>query len=239
MRGITKVVKTDYYWDTLEEFRTTPYYEQLLSGIATCVANKVNDRNHQGNKDTPFSAEKALKGIWHCRLTQSPLKLLFYSIEGDTINLLKIGNHDDYGYSGKRVNGAAERLADNVRKALARGHVAFADWKTFRWSDPARIAVHPELPMMSSKSLRRLDAELRDEFDTMAMLSRKHGGQVADVPVEEAIAWLSSIEAARERLRGVIESRHVHERIYKVATDARYAMSEPPAAEPEGYTMRM
>lgn len=237
MRGITTVVKTDLYWETLGELRNTPYYGQLVESIGTCIRNKMNDRQHKGGNDTPFSAEKALKGLWHCRLAQSPLKILFYSVEGDTLNLCKVGDHDDYGWKGKNSK-ASDRLAERIGNALRRGNVPYADWQTFRWSHPDRIAGHPDLPMMSGNALRRLDKTLFDELEGLDILARKYGGDVNAVPVDVAVEWLGAIESCRDRLADTIDARVFLERKFKDGSDAAFSMTEPPRERLEAYGMR-
>jgi mRNA-degrading endonuclease YafQ of YafQ-DinJ toxin-antitoxin module len=226
MRGITKVVQTDLYLDSLDELRGTPYYEQLCGSIQTCITNKIGDVGHVGNNDRPFSAQKELRGIWHCHLVKSPLKILFYTVSGDVLTLCKVGDHDDYGWKGKN-SGAAERLVHRIANAVARGNVPYADWEGFRWRRPSAVIGHRDVALMSRQALDRIDGSLVSEFESLAILTRRHGGDPSKVSVDAAIAWMTEIEDARQWLGDIMESRLVLEKAFRNGRDAVFAMSEP------------
>lgn len=238
MRGITKVVQTDLYLDTLGDLRGTPYYEQLCSSIQTCITNKINDGGHVGNNDRPFSAQKELRGIWHCHLVKSPLKILFYTVSGDVLTLCKVGDHDDYGWKGKN-SGAADRLVHRIANAVARGNVAYADWEGFRWQRPSDIIGHRDIALMSRQAIDRIDASLVREFDGLTILARRHGGDASKVSVDAAIDWMTEIENARQWLGDIMESRLVLEKAFRNGRDAAFAMSEPPREQISQIARRM
>ncbi len=238
MRGITKVVLTDLFWETLGELRGTACYEQAVSNVKICIAYKMRDRGHMSNHDTPFSGQKELRGIWHCHIVKDPFKVLFYTVEDDTLNLCKVGDHSDYGWKGKNSK-SAQRLALSVSNAIRRGNIPFSDWKPFRWTDPAAVAVHTDVAMMSRQSLDRLDQELLHEFESLALLSRRYGGDPARVPLDAAIKWLSEIEQARDALQEVMSTRHVLQRAFAAGRDIAFALSEPTVDEVAGLAMRL
>jgi hypothetical protein len=226
MAGITRVVITDLYWDTLSELRGTPCYDQALASIKTCIANKMVNRNHQSGNDTPFSAQKELKGIWHCRIVNSPLKILFYKVEGETLSLCKVGTHDDYGWKGKNSK-AAERLQQRIAHSIGRGNVAFANWTCFRWNDPRTVIGHPDVALLSKSALRELDDALFAEYQNLTLLARKHGGDLSKVSTDQAVEWMSHIETARAYVADVMTRRPALERLYREANLAAYTFKEP------------
>nr|WP_250808608.1 hypothetical protein [Neorhizobium tomejilense] len=226
MRGITNVIQTDLFWDSLGDLRGTPYYAQAIANIMTCINNKMTNRDHVGGNDRPFSAQKELRGIWHAHILKSPLKVFFYTIEGDTLTMAKVGDHDDYGWKGKN-SGAAERLALRIANAARRGHVPYADWEAFRWNTPSTVLSHPDIALMSRQSLDRLDSALSEEGNSLELLSRSYGGDVSRIPVDDAIEWISEIENARERLAEIMAARHTLNRAFKNGRHAAFALSEP------------
>lgn len=225
MQGVKRVLYTDLYWDSLAEFRNTPHYRQIHENIATCIVNKIRDRNFWSPTDEMFSAQKELKGIWHARVLGMPLRLLFYKIEGDTLQFGNIGTHDDYGWKGKNSK-AAERLVERFRHAIARGHVAFPDWEPVRWSDPAQLVDHPDLAVMSVKSLRALYRQLSEEYETLALFKRKHGERAVD-DLGLAFSWIETISQVRDGVERLVASRPFFEKTFRDATMADCAMMVP------------
>jgi len=225
MAGIASVLITDLFWETLGQIRGTPYYEPAVEKIRTCIANKMANREHVGGGDSPFTAEKALRGMWHCRICQSPLTILFYRIEGDTMLLGKVGDHGDYGWKGKNSK-ASERLAERIANAVARGHSPFPGWDAPRWSDPKQVSLHPDVPLLSRAAMERLDESLSSEFESLSLFQKRHG-TLETANEEDVYDWLEHIEAARSRLHGLIEARLAEERSFRRSTPAAMVLMRP------------
>ncbi|MCS4088727.1 hypothetical protein [Rhizobium sp. BK176] len=234
MQGVKRVLYTDLYWDSLAEFRNTPYYRQIHENIIACVANKVRDRNFWSPTDEMFSAQKELKGIWHARILGVPLRLLFYKIEGDTLYFGSIGTHADYGWKGKNSK-AAERLVERFRHSISRGHVPFPDWDPFRWNDPATLVDHPEMAVLSSKSLRVLYGQLSEEYETLTLFKRKHGERAVE-DLELAVSWIETISQARDQVERLVASREMFEKAFRDTTMADCAMVIPSPEVASRYT---
>jgi hypothetical protein len=225
MQGIKRVLYTDLYWESLSEFRNTPYYRQVHANVRACIANKLADRNFKSATDEPFCAQKELKGIWHARVLGSPLRLLFYTIDGDTLQIGKVGTHDDYGWKGKNSK-AAERLVERIRNSIAKGHVAFPTWEPSRWSDPGQLIDHPDLTIMSFESLAKLDQQLLSEYETLILFKRKHGERALE-DVEMAVAWMEKIGDVRTQIEHVLRARPMLDKRLKDSTPADYALIVP------------
>jgi hypothetical protein len=233
MQGLSRIAYTDLFWETLGDIRGTPYFRQACDSIRACALNKMANRNFSSATDEPFSAQKELKGIWHARIVSSPLRLLFYTIEGDTLRMGCVGTHDDYGWKGKN-SGAAQRLVDRISNSMRKGHVPFSDWDPPRWSDPSQLLHHHDLPLLGRKALLKLNDQLRDEYETFSLYERRHG-KAALANDDLAYEWITKIEQARERLGEIITSRPYLERDFKNATPVHFAMIEPPAKNATGY----
>lgn len=227
MQSIKRVLYTDLYWESLSEFRNTPYYRQVRANVRACIENKLADRNFKSATDEPFSAQKELKGIWHARVLGSPLRLLFYTIEGDTLQIGNVGTHDDYGWKGKNSK-AAERLVERIRNSIAKGHVPFPTWEPARWSDPEQLVDHPDMAVLSFESLGKLDRQLLTEYETLTLFKRKHGERAVE-DVDLAIAWMDKIGDVRSQLAQALRSRPLFEKKFRDATPADCAMVVPSA----------
>ncbi|MBY3155321.1 hypothetical protein HFO56_23645 [Rhizobium laguerreae] len=225
MQGVNRVLYSDLFWESLSEFRNTPYYRQVHANIRSCIANKLADRNFKSATDEPFSAQKELQGIWHARVLGSPLRLLFYTIEGDTLQIGSVGTHDDYGWKGKNSK-AAERLVERIRHSIAKGHVPFPAWEPSRWSDPAQLTDHPDISVMSFESLRKLDQQLLHEYETLVLFKRKHGERAVE-DVDAAVAWMEKVGEVRSQLVQTLASRPFFERKFRDTTPAECAMLVP------------
>jgi hypothetical protein len=225
MQGVKRVLFTELFWDSLAEFRNTPYYRQVHGNVTACIRHKIADRNFKSATDEPFSAQKELKGIWHARVLGAPLRLLFYTIDGDTLQIGKVGTHDDYGWKGKNSM-AAGRLVDRIRHSIAKGHVAFPAWEPARWNDPAQLIDHPDITVMSFESLRKLDQQLVKEYETLDLYKRKHG-ENALKSVNLAMQWMETIGDVRDQVERALASRPFFEKAFRSATMADCAMVVP------------
>ncbi|MCV9964422.1 hypothetical protein OIU34_21265 [Pararhizobium sp. BT-229] len=233
MHGLSRITYTDLFWETLGELRGTPYYRQACEGIRACAVNKLTNRNFRSATDEPFTAQKELKGFWHARILGSPLRLLFYSIEGDTLQIGCVGDHSDYGWKGKH-SGAAERLVNRIRNSVKKGHVPFPDWEPPRWSNPDQLLDHPDLALLGRSALVKLDGQLNGEWDDLAVFKRKHGDDAVN-DVDLAMDWLERVAKVRDRLGFIIASRPILERTFKDATPSEAAMVNPSAEAIAGY----
>lgn len=222
MQGVKRVLFTEMFWESLSEFRNTPYYRQVHANVVACIAHKVADRNFRSATDEPFSAQKELKGIWHARVLGTPLRLLFYTIEGDTLQIGKVGTHDDYGWKGKNSK-AAERLMERIRHSIGKGHVPFPSWEPPRWNDPAQMDGHPDIAIMSFEALRKLDGQLLEEYETLTLYKRKHGERGLD-DVELAMGWMERIVGVRDQVARALEARPSFERKFRDTTLAECAL---------------
>jgi hypothetical protein len=225
MQGVNQVFFTELFWDSLSEFRSAASYRQVYANVTACIANKLVDRNFKSATDEPFSAQKELKGMWHARVLGSPLKLLFYTIEGDTLQIGNVGTHDDYGWKGKNSK-AAERLVERIRNSIAKGHVAFPSWEPSRWSDPAQLIDHPDIALMSFQSLRKLDQQLLSEYESLTLFKRKHGERAVD-DVDFAVAWMEKVGDVRCQLERALASRPFFEKTFRNSTPGDCAMVIP------------
>jgi hypothetical protein len=106
--------------------------------------------------------------------------VVFYTIDGGTLNLALWGSHHDYPYNGKNLS-AAQRTSRRVRNAVSSEDVQSPRWDNpLRWRSPDDLLRHPDLAEASPQALDAAIAELEDEMRTGGRYLALHG-----VPVEE------------------------------------------------------
>jgi len=197
MVGVRKVTTTSLFWETLGELRSHRNYAFLRDAIEDLVGRKADSIAPVNGRDKPFTSDANLKGIWHCSISRNPDVVLFYTVEGGTLNLAMLGSHHDYPSDGTNRR-SATRTAGRIHNAIAQGHVTVPSWKTLAWSRPSDLVGHRELGEVSAQVLDVIVDELRAEADTGALFKRLHGYDILDGRYEDMEAWFAEVTAASE-----------------------------------------
>jgi mRNA-degrading endonuclease YafQ of YafQ-DinJ toxin-antitoxin module len=201
--GITSICTTDLFWETLGKHRGLDYYAHLRASLDDLIARKAKDTGPVNGRDKYFTIPH-LRGTWHCALTRNPDVVLFYTIEGGTLNLAMLGNHHDYP-SDKKNASAAERTATRIHNAIVAGHRRSPTWKSVAWKRPSDLVGHRELAEASPQALDAILSDLREEVNTGNAFRRLNGRDLLDGTIEELEAWLADVEAAHAH---VLKARH-------------------------------
>lgn len=194
-REIRKVEVTSLFWKDLADWRKHPDYWRIRSQISDMVQKAARG---EPAGDKPFTGGNLWTGIRHMHLAAKLVVFTMYPDE-DTIRLCAIKKHDFYGFKNERRS-LASTAAQTIRYAATKGHCPSPEWSGLRWSDPAEIANHPELPELSSQGLGRLMDELMEEVDSLEKLKRKGEPLSPARRVELADRWLDSIIEAQDAL---------------------------------------
>ena len=216
MADLKYITITQLFWDTLEKHRSHKRYPDFRAKIARCVEMKMADRTFSNGSDTQFlaSANKHLAGIWHAKLSVNPDVVMFYTIDGDTLNLAMIGSHHDYPHAGKKGVHKAETLGNKIKAWVGRDHVASPEWEAIRWSRPSDLIGNHELDETTAGQLGDIMDTLRQELVDAPLYRRLYNAELEDASEETITDWfvetenaLIAVEAAQERVRLVERSR--------------------------------
>lgn len=198
MQGITHLTITQLFWDTLEEYRGHKRYPEIRGKIARCVEQRARDRNALINGDGRFV--DVLVGIWHCKLSTNPDVVMFYTLEGSTMNLAMVGTHHDYPHQGKN-GGKAAGLLKKIENAIGRGHVGRPGWQRLKWKTPEEIIKHPDLHQTSMDELEHVMCLLEAELDDAPIYRSLYDRDLIDEEEETVFEWLATVDKALEVVR--------------------------------------
>jgi mRNA-degrading endonuclease YafQ of YafQ-DinJ toxin-antitoxin module len=201
MGDLKYIAITQLFWDTLEPHRSHSRYGEMRAKIAQCVERKIADRRFMTDTDHPFlSSSKALKDIWHAKLTRNPDVVMFYTLTDDTLNLAMCGSHHDYPNAGKNMQ-KQETLARRINNAVAGGHVASPRWGRLKWKVPSDILASWELEETTLDELEAvMDALERELYDAPIYLA-EHGRELEREDLDVVTAWLEVTDRALEAVR--------------------------------------
>jgi len=95
--GVSGVRWSGLFWRTLEPHRNKEYYRALRERLLEFVWRKTGDNGPACGRDAPFGpTNRPLRGIWHFAIQRTPDIVVFYTIDGGTLNLALWGSHHDY-----------------------------------------------------------------------------------------------------------------------------------------------
>lgn len=201
MANLKFVTFTQLFWDTLEKHRNHTRYQDMRAKIAFCVQRKRENRQFSNNSDAAFVGSNAtLAGIWHCKLSVNPDVVMFYTMEGDTLNLAMVGTHHDYPFQGK-ASARAPVLAKKVHGAIDRGHVPSPMWRSIRWSTPDDLLGNHELEETTIDELAAIMDVLELELYDAPIYRRTFGAELIDQDESAISEWLTKTDAALEAIR--------------------------------------
>lgn len=215
MADLKYIAITQLFWDTLEKHRGHSRYPEIRAKIAWCVERKAEDRTFQNNSDAAFlaSASKWLVGLWHCKLSTNPDVVMFYTLDGETMNLAMVGSHHDYPHQGKHVH-KSESLGKKVRASVDRGHVPSPNWSRIKWNVPADITRSFELEETTLDHLAAIEEELKLENQDGPIFERVHGYRLEDADIDTLTQWLdetdlalAAVDRAIERVRNIVRGK--------------------------------
>jgi mRNA-degrading endonuclease YafQ of YafQ-DinJ toxin-antitoxin module len=200
MSGIKYVITTALFWKTLAEYRRHGNYLTLRDKIDETVYHKAQDRHHRTQRDKPFDATSKLRDIWHTHLSKEFDAVLFYTVAGDDLTLAMIGNHGDYPNAGKGKSKEAP-FAARIWNAVGEGHVPSPEWQKIRWSHPAELLGHRDLPEMDPRVVDALRSEIREEIQSFARFEKLTGlDHLDDDNIGEVLAYLDTLEKVDNEL---------------------------------------
>jgi mRNA-degrading endonuclease YafQ of YafQ-DinJ toxin-antitoxin module len=201
MAELKFVTFTQLFWDTLEKHRSHTRYQDMRAKIAYCVQRKRENRQFSNNSDAVFVGSNAtLAGIWHCKLSVNPDVVMFYTMDGDTLNLAMVGSHHDYPFQGK-ASARAPVLAKKVHGAIDRGHVPSPMWRTIRWSTPDDVLANHELEETTLDELSAIMDLLELELYDAPIYRDTFGVELIDQDETVISEWLTKTDAALEAIR--------------------------------------
>jgi mRNA-degrading endonuclease YafQ of YafQ-DinJ toxin-antitoxin module len=202
MKGISKVVTTSLYWETLGELRGTPRYDKLREAINNLVLQKAERRGPINGRDHLFATKSipALYGLWHCSISRNPDVVLFYAIKDDTITLGMLGNHDDFPNHGSRNLSRYNSVGTRIWNSIEDGHVPSPKWADLKWSRPADLIAHPEIEELSVSALSDLLGVLERETEDAPLFSRLHGRDILDCDEPTIYSWLEEVDKAHNHV---------------------------------------
>lgn len=201
MAELKFVTFTQLFWDTLEKHRNHTRYQDIRAKIAYCVQRKRENRQFSNNSDAAFVGSNAtLAGIWHCKLSVNPDVVMFYTMDGDTLNLAMVGSHHDYPFQGK-ASARAPVLAKKVHGAIDRGHVPSPMWRSIRWSTPDDILANHELEETTLDELAEIMDVLERELYDAPIYKQAFGAELIDQDEAVISEWLTKTDAALEAIR--------------------------------------
>ncbi|MCZ7861506.1 hypothetical protein O9X98_08850 [Agrobacterium salinitolerans] len=201
MADLKYVTFTQLFWDTLEKHRNHTRYQDMRAKIAFCVQRKRENRQFSNNSDAAFVGSNAtLAGIWHCKLSVNPDVVMFYTMDGDTLNLAMVGSHHDYPFQGK-ASARAPVLAKKVHGAIDRGHVPSPMWRSIRWSTPDDLLSNHELVETTIDELAAIMDVLELELHDAPIYRQTFGAELIDQDESAIAEWLTKTDAALEAIR--------------------------------------
>lgn len=201
MADLKYVTFTQLFWDTLEKHRNHTRYQDMRAKIAYCVQRKRENRQFSNNSDAAFVGSNAtLAGIWHCKLSVNPDVVMFYTMDGDTLNLAMVGSHHDYPFQGK-ASARAPVLAKKVHGSIERGHVPTPMWRNLRWSTPGDILANHELVETTVDELAAIMDVLELELYDAPIYRKTFGAELIDQEESVISEWLTTTDAALEAVR--------------------------------------
>lgn len=202
MQPIRKVVTTSLYWETLGALRGTPRYDKLREQIADLVRRKSDNRGPVNGRDQMFNAKgiPALYGLWHCSISRNPDVVLFYAMEGDTITLGMLGDHNDYPTGSTKNPARYQGVGTRIRNAIAAGHVSTPNWTDIKWSRPADLVANPEVEELSVSALYELLEVLERETHDAPIFERVHGKDIMETDGDSMDAWLDEVSKAHSHV---------------------------------------
>lgn len=211
MQPIRKVVTTSLYWQTLGELRGTPRYEKLREQINYLVRMKSQHRGPVNGRDQMFATKSipALYGLWHCAISRNPDVVLFYGVEGETLTLGMLGDHNDYPTGATKNMSRYNSVGQRIWNSIAEGHVSSPNWTDVKWSRPGDLVGHPEVEELSVSALGDLLQVLEREAQDAPLFSRLHGRDILDCDGETIDAWLSEVETAHNHVTDLMVRPHL------------------------------
>lgn len=196
MSGIRYVVTTELFWKTMAEYRRHGTYLHLRDKIDEVIFRKAQDRASRTSADKPFDSGGKLQNIWHAHLSIQLDAVLFYTMAGDELTLVALGNHGDYPHGGRHKHKAGP-LAERIWNSVASGHVVSPQWQKLKWTDPKELIGHRDLREMDVRALAAIREDLRSELDTLSRFRAVTGLDAADDRnLASVIEYMEQVERA-------------------------------------------
>ncbi len=196
MSGIKYVITTELFWKSLAEYRRHGGYLVLRDKIDEVVHKKAQDKTARGPFDKPFDSGGKLKDIWHAQLSREFDAVLFYTMSGDELTLVSLGNHGDYPHGGKHKHKAGP-MADKIWNSAASGQSVSPRWKKLKWSHPRELLDHRDLREMDVRVLAGIRDDLRSEMNTLSRFSELTGlDGDDDGNLEAVLGYIDILEKA-------------------------------------------
>jgi len=205
MPGVRGVRFHELFW-TLEPHRGQAYYPCLRDKLLWLMRRKEQSTDPVSSRDNYFGAIKALVGIWHFAIMRNPDIVIFYTLNDGCLNLAMVGSHHDYPFNGKN-SGASARTGGRVNNTVADGPLQSPNWRGLRWSDPADLLRHPDLPELSAPAMDGLLTDIADEMGTGGFYRARHGVAIEDRPEAEFDRYFACLHDVRQLIFDVQVSR--------------------------------
>lgn len=222
-RGVTGFRFSELFWRTLEPHRGLDYYAPMRAKLLGFMRRKTQDTGPVSARDGTFGNHRTLKGIWHFAIQRNPDVVLFYTLEGGTLNLAMFGSHHDYPSDGKNL-GKADRTSVRVWNATRGDDLQHPDWPGApRWRQPEDILGNTELPEFGPRAMDALLGEIAEEQETGARYRALHGIPVEETSDAELDRYLAALQSARDLILDIRGRR---------AGASYWLLVEPPDARP-------
>ncbi len=194
MRKIENIQVSVGFWNDLGKCRAHRNYTKKREGMARVLKN-VSDGHLQFLR---VFTNPAMAGLSH--FTSSSLDcVVFCSLEGSTLSVLGMTEHNEYGHN--RKNSSREGItAERMRKRAEGPWAVSPNWSALSWSSPADIATSRELVELSATALVDLSLDLAKEADDFAKFERVAKGLPQAQRMRAFDTWVDDIAAADRAL---------------------------------------
>lgn len=205
MSGVNRVVFTEHFWETYEEFRRSGHLRAIKRAITNVIRQKMISTNAINARDKAFTKKSGglLAGIQHIAIRRNPDCVLFYVIQDQALYLAKLGSHHDYPNAGKHFH-TAERTANKVWSAVKDGDRPSPKTMKAKWSRPAELTNNAELFELDIHKLYEIMVALDNENHDTAIFRQLFGREIEEL--DELESWLEETASARKFVKNVIEN---------------------------------